>query len=85
MKLNPLAMMRTEPDGTGIVFDPENNRALTLNRTGVLIWQLLEKEMTVAAIAAELEKQFTVDLVQAETDVAAFVTRLQEKGLLSES
>ncbi|MBQ4105961.1 MAG: PqqD family protein [Lentisphaeria bacterium] len=85
MKLNPLAMMRTEPDGSGIVFDPENNRALTLNRTGVLIWQLLEKEMPVTAIAAELEKQFTVSLAQAEADVTAFTAGLQEKGLLSES
>ena len=41
MKLNPFAMMREEFDGTGIVFDPDRNKAISLNRTGVIVWNVL--------------------------------------------
>ena len=43
MKLNPFAMMREEFDGTGIVFDPDRNKAISLNRTGVIVWNVLAK------------------------------------------
>jgi|GEM_PF-4958154 len=43
MKLNPLALMRIEFDGNGVVFAPENNRAMTLNHSGAAIWQSIEK------------------------------------------
>lgn len=31
MKLNPFAVMRKSPDGSGTLFDPSSNKALKLN------------------------------------------------------
>ena len=37
MKLNPFAVMRKSPDGSGTLFDPSSNKALKLNVTEMLL------------------------------------------------
>lgn len=84
MKLNPLVMMREEFDGTGIVFDPDHNKTLTLNATGVSIWKTLASGGTEEDAVARLLDAFSgVTREQAEKDVRMFVSLLQEKDLLS--
>jgi len=83
MQLNPLALMREEFDGTGIVFDPENNKAMSLNVSGVTIWKALAEECTIdKAVDAIMKKFSNVTIEQAEADVRSFMDLLAEKGLL---
>ena len=81
MRLNPLVMMREEKDGTGIVFDPENNRALKLNRTGVVIWHALEAGMDAGQTAGALMEAFDVNEETASADVAHFMQKLLDNSL----
>lgn len=85
MKLNPFAMMREEFDGTGIVFDPDRNKAISLNRTGVIVWNVLEKGGTETdAVRALLAEFPDVSETQAQQDVAKFLDVLREKALLTD-
>ncbi len=83
MKLKRCAVMREECDGTGLVFDPDTNRALALNKTGVAVWRGLEKGADAEEIAKGLLGMFKIDsLEQARADVEAFQAVLAAKGLL---
>ena len=85
MKLNPFAMMREEFDGTGIVFDPDRNKAISLNRTGVIVWNVLVKGGTGADAVRALRAEFPdVPETQAQQDVAKFLDALRKKALLTD-
>ena len=54
-----------------------------LNLVGGLIWQQCDGQKTLVEIAGELAKEFSVEQVEVETDVAEFVADLTERGWLS--
>lgn len=85
MKLNPFAMMREEFDGTGIVFDPDRNKAISLNAAGVIVWNVIANGGTPAdAVQAILREFRGVPEKQAEQDVENFLSVLREKALLTD-
>lgn len=86
MKLNPFAVMAEQFNGTGLVYNPESNGAISLNKTGVYLWNRLkegatEEEMT----AGLLEKYDGVTEEKAAEDVKAFLENLRSRSLLSEN
>ncbi len=85
MKTNPFAVMAEQFDGTGLVFNPESNAAVALNKTGVYLWNRLKDGATEAEmIAGLLEKYDGVTEEKAASDVAAFLEELRSRSLLSE-
>ena len=54
-----------------------------LNLVGGLIWQQCDGQQTLAEIAVELAKEFSVEQTEVESDVAEFVADLTERGWLS--
>ena len=85
MKLNPFAVMAEQFDGTGLVFNPESNGAVALNKTGVYLWSRLKDGATEAElIAGLLEKYEGVTEEKATADVKAFLEELRSRSLLSE-
>ena len=54
-----------------------------LNLVGGLIWQQCDGKKTLADIAGELAKEFSVEQDEVESDVAEFVADLTERGWLS--
>ena len=54
-----------------------------LNLVGGLIWQQCDGTQTLADIAGELAKEFSVEQAEVESDVAEFVADLTERGWLS--
>lgn len=85
MKLNPFTIMAEQFDGSGLVFDPETNAAVSINKTGVFLWNLLkdgrsEQEMA----AAILERYDGVTPEKADADVRAFLDGLRERSLISD-
>ena len=85
MKLNPFAVMAEQFDGSGLVFNPESNGAVALNKTGVYLWNLLKNGATEAEmIAGLLEHYDGVTEERAAADVAAFLEELRSRSLLSE-
>jgi hypothetical protein len=59
------------------------NALITLNATGRRIWELLAEDRAVEYLAAEVAKQFDVDLERARADVLAFLDDLGRLGLLA--
>lgn len=85
MKLNPFAVMAEQFDGTGLVFSPESNSAVSLNKTGVYLWNRLKNGADEAEMAAGLLEEYSgVTEAQASEDVAAFLAELRSRSLLSE-
>ena len=85
MKLNPFAVMAEQFDGTGLVYNPESNAAVALNKTGVYLWNRLKNGATEAEMTAGLlEKYDGVTEEKAAADVKAFLEELRNRSLLSE-
>ena len=84
MKLNPFALMQEEFDHTGIVFNPDCNKVMTLNASGVVLWKAFEGGADFDEAAALLVDNFDgIDLAQARKDAEAFAAILCEKSLAS--
>ena len=58
---------------------------VTMNDTGAYIWELLEQEKTVDALAAALMDRYAVDQETARGDVEAFVGKLIPIGAILET
>ena len=85
MKLNPFAVMSEQFDGTGLVFNPESNGAVALNKTGVYLWNRLKDGATEADMVSGLLEQYDgVNEEKAVADVKAFLEELRSRSLLSE-
>lgn len=85
MKLNPFATMAEQFDGTGLVFDPETNAAVSLNKTGVFLWNCLKDGKSEPEMAAALlDKYDGVTPEKAAADVKAFLDELRSRSLISE-
>lgn len=57
---------------------------VTVNETGALLWELLERERTEEELAAALCKRFDVEPERAAADVSAFLEKLRRAGALKE-
>ena len=73
--------------GTDVVMPIGDNMVsfgsvITLNETGVFLWQKLQEETTQEKLVSEMLKEYNVDEATAESDVAEFVNKLHEVGLL---
>ena len=58
------------------------NGMLTLNETGALLWQVLEKGGDVEALTNALTAEYDVSAENARRDVEVFLTKLQNAGCL---
>ena len=85
MKLNPFAIMSEQFDGTGLIFDPNTNAALSVNKTGVYLWNRVKEGATEQEMVAGLLERYSgVTEEQAAADVKAFLQNLWERSLLAE-
>lgn len=57
----------------------------TFNGTGSLIWKLLESPKTVADLVAAVSREFEIDPLVAEQDLASFVSEMKAVGLVEVS
>ena len=58
------------------------NGMLTLNETGALLWQALEKGGDTEALTNALTAEYDVSAEDARKDVEAFLVKLQNAGCL---
>ena len=58
------------------------NGMLTLNETGALLWQELEKGGDAEALTNALTEQYDVSAEEARRDVDAFLEKLKRSGCL---
>ena len=85
MKLNPFAIMTNLFDGTGLIFNPNTNAAMSLNKTGVYLWKRLKEGATEEEMISGLMSRYSgVTEEHASADVKAFLQELRNRSLLSE-
>ena len=68
-------------DGKALIVVIDHKQLHTLNEVGTRVWELCDGR-SVAAIAAVLQAEFTVDEATALRDVQRFVAELQAIGAL---
>lgn len=64
------------------VRDADLNGMITLNDTGALLWERLQRGCDEADLLRALRDAFEVDEATARADIARFLDRLTEAGLL---
>ncbi len=69
-------------DGEAVIICPDDSTLNTLNAVGTLIWRAADGKTSLSAIAARICDEFDVKPEQAERDLAAFIERLCQRGLL---
>ena len=58
------------------------NGMLTLNESGIMLWQLLEKGSTREALAEALTNEYDVTYAEALADVDEYIGKLERAGCL---
>lgn len=69
-------------DGKAIVVVLDARKLHTLNGVGTRVFDLCDGHRDVAAIAAEIAKDFEVEASQAERDAITFITQLIAEGAI---
>ena len=71
-----------EQGGEVVALDAATSRYLAANPTAAALWEQLGGGATEAELADTLCARYAVSRETAETDVAAFVRQLEQRGLL---
>lgn len=80
--VNPDVSCREEDEGA-LLYNPDTDRVLVVNTTGLLIWQALEQPRTLEEVVAILlERCDNVPEDRVREDVGDFIARLQERGFI---
>jgi len=69
-------------DGEAVILCPDDSTLNTLNAAGTLIWEAADGKTPLSAIVARICEEFDVWPEQAERDLAAFIEKLCQRGLL---
>jgi hypothetical protein len=68
-----------------VLLDVQGGLVLASNPIGARIWELVEQQLGCLAIAGQLAGDYDVPIQRAYSDVIAFVTALEARGLVSEA
>ena len=74
-----------EVQGQAVVVVPARREMHEFDETATFLWTALAQERTVGNLVAALCDEFEVDQAVAEADVRAFLSSLEEKGLVLRS
>jgi hypothetical protein len=79
---NPAAVQEEGTDGWTLLVNPDTAGAMAVNRTGALIWKLVDGRRTTREITAAIRAHFP-DAPEAVTeDVLALLAKLVEEGFV---
>ncbi len=70
-------------DDDAVLVSPRVGKVRVLNGVGTVVWQLLAENKSTAEIEAHLVENFEVSLSQAREDLQAFLSDLEQRGLLT--
>ncbi len=80
IRLNRGAAASIHDDGLVILHVP-SGRIFTSNRTGARVWQGLEQQLPLEAIATGISHDYGIDRVTAREHAARFLAELERNGL----
>ncbi|HZO75489.1 MAG TPA: PqqD family protein [Ktedonobacteraceae bacterium] len=71
--------------GEAVLLDPEAGCSYNLNKTGTLIWKLLDGQHSVQDITATLSSTYAAAYEQVAKDVEQVLADMRENNLLSDA
>jgi hypothetical protein len=77
------AVHRELADGTGVLLHVETGAYFRLNRTGVMVWDLLEQGMSLQELIDRLRRRIPDAYPQLIVDIPEFLGSLVERNLIS--
>jgi hypothetical protein len=69
-------------DGEGVLLSMQAGLYFSLNRTGVVVWDALEREISLSELASLLTSKFKIAPDQALTDLKALLGQMITSGLV---
>ena len=72
---------------TGVIValnDMDCSHLMTLNQTGIELWNMLQSDTEVTALVEGITNQYEVSQQTAEIDILNFLDKLRKAGLLDE-
>jgi hypothetical protein len=82
LRLRSRALEWRVVEGEVIAIDGDTSQYLGVNGSGALLWECLAEGSTRAGLVALLVSTFAIETEQAEADVDAFLSSLEENRLL---
>jgi len=79
---NPDAASRVV-DGEAFIITPHDNQIHNLTEVGTRVWGLGGEGLTIGEIVAKIVEEYDVEREVAARDVEAFVSDLEERGIVS--
>lgn len=70
-------------DDQAVLVSPEGGQVTILNEVGSTIWSLIDGQNNGRDIARRLLQQYDVTAQQAHQDVENFLTKLEDRGLVT--
>lgn len=80
IRLNPEATASIHEDGLVVLHVP-SGRIFTSNHTGARVWQCLEQQLPLEAIAAKISHEYGIAGATAREDTERFLAELERNGL----
>jgi Coenzyme PQQ synthesis protein D (PqqD) len=74
-------LIAEELNGETLLADPDAARFQSLNSSGTILWDLLERQATLDDLASALVARYAIDRERALVDARAFVEELVRRGL----
>lgn len=81
----PADVVAAELDGEIVLYNPQDHRIHHLDRTGSIVWQLLDGEATLGELADDIADAFGAPVDVVEADLRALFEELHGEGLLADS
>jgi hypothetical protein len=76
-------IMVADMDDEIVTMNIETGNYYNLGKTGSVIWNMLERPISVEALIEELKKKYNVSEEQCKEETLAFLNQLNKEGLIT--
>ncbi len=65
-----------------VMMDMDQGKYFSLNQTATVIWELLERPLTIEELCEKLTEEFEIDVEQCEADTKQYLEEMMKLGLI---
>lgn len=65
-----------------VMMDMDQGKYFSLNQTATVIWELLERPLTIEELCETLTEEFEIDREQCEADTKQYLEEMMKLGLI---
>jgi hypothetical protein len=81
---NPAAVQEEGEDGWTLLVNPDTAGAMAVNRTGAMVWKLIDGKRTTDEIVAGIRRRFPDAPDTVTQDVLDLLAKLTEEGFIGQ-